>query len=84
MHKTMAQLRKAHMGYFFSKDTMAFFKSRVESKLYNGTYFITSEQFEDEAREFTVRKWIDNADIETVGERHASLDDAKNAINELI
>lgn len=88
MFKTMAQVRKANKAngyFFFSRGAMKCFNSRVESNLISGRYFITSEQFDDDyPRDYAVREVEDNADIFTVGERYASLDDARKAINELI
>lgn len=52
---------KAKGFHFFSKGTMGFFYSRIESNLVNGQYFVTSEQFETELdsfpRLYTVRKY---------------------------
>ena len=55
--------RNKEKGYFFfSRDTMRFFKSKVESTLYYGGdlygYFVTSEKrgFEDNRRCYKVRQ----------------------------
>lgn len=55
--------------YFFSPDTMKFFKSKIESKLLKGRFFITSEQAGDEhSREFTIRVYDTNTHkISTMG-----------------
>lgn len=47
--------------FFFSKDTMRFFSSKVESKVYEGpggVYFVTSEQMGEEGpRKYRVRRF---------------------------
>jgi len=54
---TIKELNKQAGYYFFSKDTMKFFASKVESKLYKSGYFITSEKtgFSSYNREYKVR-----------------------------
>ena len=59
---TIADLKRDVIaGYFFDKATMSFFNSRVESGIYRTGprtgYFVTSEQFEDEPRHYTVRAY---------------------------
>lgn len=56
--------------YYFSPDTMRFFKSRISETLYpvsNGAYFVTSEKGPDNVRRYSVRFAHDNGKIETVG-----------------
>jgi hypothetical protein len=46
--------------YFFSEDTMRFFRSRVLDEVYEGpggVFFVTSEQFEDSAGHLWPRKY---------------------------
>ena len=54
--------------FFFSPDTMKFFGSRIESKVYEGRggiYFVTSEQPPHGKRIFNVRRFQkETADIE--------------------
>lgn len=77
--KTMADVRAANKAlghHFFDRDAMAFFRSRIESELYGGRYFVTSEQYEDskgnrEARRYTVRMVQDSGDVDTAGEFQA-------------
>lgn len=72
--------------YFFSRDTMRFFRSRVVSK--NATddgLFITSEQgpLENSPRKYTVRRAdLETGDIETVGpfNHYLTLQEAKEAL----
>lgn len=90
---TMADVRRLHTaagGHFFDRATMRFFNSRIESSLYQGGYFVTSEQFVDSAgeahaREYLVRHFYaeDPRRIVTVGEPHGSKDDAVRMIRAL-
>lgn len=62
--------------HFFDADTMRFFRSRVESDVIGGRYFITSEQYESSTgerapRRYTVRVAKNNGDVDTVGEFQA-------------
>lgn len=75
---------RAANNYFFSKGAMEFFKSRVETGILRGRYFVTSEQISDgNPREYSVRvvtRYPDGRiDIETLGERHATKQLARNA-----
>lgn len=71
-------------AYWFSPDTMRFFRSRLDRTAYVGTggcYFVTSEQFNDSApRLYTVRVWRGKK-IDTVGEfqEYATLTAAREA-----
>lgn len=72
MYKTIAELRAANKrkgGFFFSRDTMRFFGSKIESGLYAGKYFITSEwsNFTRTERKYSVREVTGDAGIMTVG-----------------
>lgn len=71
MFKTIADVRQANKesgGYFFSRDTVRFFGSRVESSLYAGRYFITSEKagFSSTLRKFTIREALPDGSVNTV------------------
>jgi len=69
-YRSIAEIKAANTAinnYFFSKDTMRFFHSRIINRVYKGIYFITSEQFDsDSERLFTVRMCV-NGSVETVG-----------------
>ena len=70
---TIADLKRDVIaGHFFDKGTMSFFKSRVESGIYRTGprtgYFVTSEQFEEEPRHYTVRHYRPEFGITTVDE----------------
>ena len=54
--------------HFFNKDAQRFFNSRILSEVYNGQYFITSEQFAQEPRLYTVRRIDAGGSIRTVSE----------------
>ncbi len=69
--RTMADVRRANKAignHWFERDTMRFFDSRVESTLYGGRYFITSEQFHGSQgslpRRFTLRRVEPDGSIE--------------------
>lgn len=54
------QVKRYATGYFFSPDTMRFWKSRVSEMIYNGVesvYFVTSECGLGMPRSFTVRRF---------------------------
>lgn len=75
-------------NFFFTPGAMQFFKSRVETGIIAGQYFITSEQFSDDAREFTIRKAVrlenGKMDIETIGERYATKREARSALQGIL
>lgn len=63
------ELNREAGQYFFSRDTMRFFKCTIETGLFKGGYFITSEQPPHGGRKYTARK-VDflNGSIKTIGE----------------
>lgn len=72
MYKTIAEIRAANRrneSCFFDKAAMKFFGSRIESGIYGGRYFVTSE---DDLRRvnrfYTVREAKPNGEIVTVGQ----------------
>ena len=71
---TMQEIVNANVNaghYFFSADTIRFFKSRYCGEPFTcakGTFFVTSERGPNEIRSYTVRFTVDGSDIETVGE----------------
>lgn len=73
---SMSEVIRAHNGYFFSKDTMRFFNSRLPQSAYEKdglAYFVTSEKFNHEtARKYTIRKCdLKTGGINTVGDFQA-------------
>lgn len=77
-----ANRKRGH--YWFSPDTLRWFRSRIETELVAGRCFITSEQQDDNhPRLFTVREAYPDGDIGTVGsfQQHATLHDAHSAMH---
>lgn len=71
MFETVSQIKAANRAagqHWFSPSTTAFFKSRVESGVINGRYFVTSECGPDQVRAFTIREADADGSINTVGE----------------
>ena len=55
--------------YFFERDTMRFFKSRLNDWDYVTGYFITSERRDDYDRKYTVRKAdFENGNVRLISE----------------
>jgi len=78
---------KAIGNYWFTKKTMSFFKSRIESGLIKGMYFITSEQIDERfERLYSVRKAMPDGEIQTIGgfQGYKTKEAAKAAITKLI
>ena len=73
---TVADIRAAHDGHFFDRDTMRFFGSRiVGDRTIAGRFFITSEQDRAPygrvwggARRYSIREAMPDGSVETVGE----------------
>jgi hypothetical protein len=81
--KTIADIKRKHVGSFFLPETMRFFGSKIESKLYLGGYFITSEKdWSGKKRAYTVRLALDNGDIETLSKflEFSEIEDARKFI----
>lgn len=56
-------------SFYFSPDTMRFFKSRVMSDVFpleDGALFVTSERREGDVRRYTIRRAWDDGDITTL------------------
>ena len=78
---TIEQIKQANEQagrYFFERETLRFFKSRVSDRTYPAadgrTFFVTSERGPLAFRRYTVRVTRDGADIDTVGEFQAYRD----------
>ena len=70
--------------YFFSKDTMEFFKSQVfpdVKEIKDGFLFITSEKFGDTPRHYRVRKIKQDGSINS-GKMLATLEQARKHLRE--
>lgn len=81
---TIHDIKNNHKGYFFSPDTIRFWKSRICGEVFCSKtlcFFVTSEQFLNEGRKFTVRRYNPTTkSIDTVGEYH-QLDTKTQALN---
>lgn len=61
-------------SHYFDADTMRFFGSRVLDTVYGGRFFVTSERTgfdHNSPRAYTVREFMPDGSIETVGEFNA-------------
>lgn len=69
---TIDQIKRANKErgqYFFSPDTMRFFRSRVLQGVYGGKYFVTSERYSDDTpRRYTVRVANSDGTVESASE----------------
>ena len=93
LYTGIAAVKRANAAagqHFFSPATVRYFSSRVESKLIDGRYFVTSEQYEPsegppDPRRYTVREALPSGHVTTVGEfqQHATLDAALAAARAL-
>lgn len=85
-YESLAAFKRAHKdagGFFFSPDTMRFFSSRIESDLYRGRVFITSEKWGHEnARHYAVRIIRDVMHVDTHS-RVKTLEHARETAREL-
>lgn len=88
---SMAAVRAAFSAAgnpWFSKDSMNWFKCKIESSLIGGRYFITSEEPPYDVRKFSVRKIVRNENgslaIENIGEfwSHETIQSAREALKE--
>jgi len=88
MFKTITDLKEANREaglHFFDRDTMRFFKSKVESGMYAGRYFITSEQGPHGPRKYTIREARSDAAVIDASNfmQYSDLDDARADAREL-
>lgn len=87
-YKDMRAVREANRdaGHFwFSPESLDFFNTIIESDLWHGQYFVTSETPEaDTPRRYTVRFVKSNGHIVTLGNRreHETLQAASEAIHD--
>ena len=88
--KTIAEVRAANKAaghHFFERSTMRFFDSAVESALYGGRFFVTSEKgpVAESVRRYTVREVSQDGKVSTRGEFQAyrTIEDAREAAREL-
>lgn len=87
---SMAEVKAANKAlghYWFSPSTMKFFKTKIETSLIRGRYFITSEMnFNNTGREYTIREASSNGAINTIGEfqKYKTLKAAKAALQKML
>jgi len=57
--------KSGNFGHWFDKETLKFFKSRIGASrtIRENIYFLSSEQFDNDPRMFTVRKMHPSGDI---------------------
>lgn len=73
MYWNIDEIKRANASrghFFFSPDTMRFFRSRILSGVYGGRYFVTSERFiasdgSRPGRRYTVRVAADDGECDT-------------------
>lgn len=80
--KTIADIKQANEAngmFFFSKDTMRFFASKVYPTVYGGRFFVTSEKssFDNLARQYRVREADEGGNIFTDDRIFATLEAAR-------
>lgn len=87
--KTISELKavnKANGMFWFSPNTMQFWRTRIHSGIRKGKYFISSEDnFRRDRRLFSIRTFNDKGEIDTVGEfqAYSTLAEAKEALKDL-
>lgn len=64
----LEELNRQNGGYWFSRDSMRFFGTRIESGVIRGRYFITSEQPPHGSRKYSVRSFDAQGSVDTVGD----------------
>lgn len=86
--KTIKQAVKKHKeygGHFFDPEAMQFFRSRIESELVAGHFFITSEQYGDDSpRLYTIRKIASDGQILSDVGRFQEFESIESAMNYLL
>jgi hypothetical protein len=90
-YKTIEDIKKANKNrghHFFEKDTLHFFDSRVESRVYGGRFFVTSEQDHgatyEMPRRFTVRRCEDDGTINTATDFHPGFPTLQEAATAMV
>ena len=85
VNQIVAYVESKGISHFFDRDSMRFFKSRVQTGVYgeHGQYFITSERSPSRVTAYTVRMVTEDGQVETIGEfhSHSTLAKAKKWLN---
>ena len=74
MYETVYDIELANRQagqHWFDPDTKRFFQSRYGQTVYGKRFFISSEQFDDSPRLYTIREALPNGHVKTVGEFQA-------------
>lgn len=91
MFNSMKELREANKKighFFFDRSSMKLWNLKIETPLYRGTFFITSQKGNaaKDKRKFKINQAAPNGAISTAGKvgGYNTLDDAKDAVKVLI
>ena len=89
-YRTIAEIREAnqaHGYYWFSHGAMRSFKTRIESAVYSGKYFITSEDnYNGTKRLYSIRQASANGYVGTVEDfnKFHTLEDAREQVRAIV
>lgn len=88
-YKTIAEVRAANKStnhFFFSRDTMRFWQTRIHGGLRRGRFFITPEDNYDRSRrQFSIREALEDGTIKTPrAGRYSTLEAAREALKGLL
>lgn len=90
---TISEVRAANKaaGYhWFDRSSMRFFNTVIESKLYAGKYFITSDRMRvEDPKRYSIRAVREDGGVDTVGSfqdfcKYLTIEDARAAVRRLL
>jgi len=89
MFNNMVQIKKANEAIshcWFSEATMNFFNTNIESGVFYGKYFITSERHPGKSRHFNIRMANEDGSIDTIGDfnKFSTLAAARNELERIV
>ncbi len=90
MYSTIKEIKDANKQagqYFFSKETMEFFQSLVCDGVWDGRYFITSENDGRRGRRYAIREAREDGSIKTVAStfyKYKTEQEALTALKDMI
>lgn len=84
-YQSIQEIRRAHSGHWFDRDTLRFFKSRISEVVYGGRFFVTSEKSPNDKRRYSIRIAHSDGRIDTIGgfQGYATSKSAHKAAEEL-
>lgn len=84
--KEVEEKNKSMGNYWFSDGAIDFFKSKIETELIDGRYFISSEKQRRQERKYTIREVSKEGRIKTVGEyrQFNTKEEAKEELDRII